>query len=666
MSNANYDFSLETIASPATPPAGLALSANSLMSGQIVEGGFRSVGSTNNKAVWEHDNTFTGDAVKVETAKGEGAIVANGSYRYAGPSITDTNGVTICSGHYKTAAAVVGIVAFKMGTNGTTLTESISIAPTNTSGDKPSFSTAWGDTDSKMTLYHDRVNGFVYPFMDGKVIPKIWTTATGTASAFKYGVQSGYSDGLEIKSLDITENLSLNDIPLHVDMTTYYGSSSVAGGAFFNSFANRGHYIAARIRGVPVDRIYSKGNMLACRLPNVVEMLDCPVGYDPGQNNFLNTDIYFYTPNEVAHIPALGRTLTFLPTGYAIRSTSQATWASNNLLFNQRYNAILGKDVTTFSKIFSQTSLGMSVNQTTGAITSSTNTTAALYVWDPVDKRTREFTLEFSGGALTTVTMNNSRFMAVFDADPKTWVESEAKVISLPPSEVWNLICPTAEVAIRDNLGGEWSAFTPSTDMDGLSIEDGYSVKLRMKSSQISDGERLATLQVTNGVGSTDYTWRLRTRIDQTLYYPDNADSGALQIIKQINEDNGLTLDETMVTVGVPSTYSGFEPGNTQVTISGVPEFGVHGSIDVIYSRLSLTRFTTSGANLVVDVVTNATWTQVVEAINVQYGINLTTDDYEDFPEYTPIASGSTLATLTIKSTSLKYVGSPALAIQVV
>ena len=132
-------------------------------------------------------------------------------------------------------------------------------------------------------------------------------------------------------------------------------------------------------------------------------------------------------------------------------------------------------------------------------------------------------------------------------------------------------------------------------------------------------------------------------------------------VVDLINHDNPLaSLTSEMITLGLPTTTasSEAEERNTEVTVTGVQERGVVGSVTTYYSRLNLAAFITEpGFHVPLEAMVNIA--DLVEQLNIELGINITAADFIDEPLPTFAGTpGETIAvTIKFNADSLVWVG---------
>lgn len=135
-------------------------------------------------------------------------------------------------------------------------------------------------------------------------------------------------------------------------------------------------------------------------------------------------------------------------------------------------------------------------------------------------------------------------------------------------------------------------------------------------------------------------------------------------IVDLINHDNGTALTTDLLAFGLPSVLA-VGPHNTKVTTTAKPGSVYVGSVDISYNRVDLA--TIPGARSVVFPQTPALKiSDIVEALNTRYQLNLTPVDYvdADLPVFTDTVPHSELPfTLQAGVDSLIFIGSVVLRI---
>lgn len=132
-------------------------------------------------------------------------------------------------------------------------------------------------------------------------------------------------------------------------------------------------------------------------------------------------------------------------------------------------------------------------------------------------------------------------------------------------------------------------------------------------------------------------------------------------ILDLINEANaGLNLLETQVEFGVPAVETGSR--NTSLELTAVVGGPYLGARAVYYDRLDLAAVIATGpAGRFAKTGAITTIAHVVAAINSEYAINLTEDDFEitdTFPEFENVPNEEHSITITAKPGSLVFIGS--------
>jgi len=659
-----------SVANPATPPAGLSLSGNSLNNGQITSKGLRRASGGNpNCALWVEDNVYTGDIVRIEVTLNNVAPDTYSAYTVPGPAVIDTNGVAYTGGNLVASNAVY-FFGKSLSAAGTGLGNTRGGPVANTD-----YRAALLDpitVGTKIVLYHNRVTGRIFCFWNDKnLLGSYWGTVTGVGSAFKYGVCVGSPNGHEISSLVITdENVS---IPLGIWVNTT-DTNRVA----YATTKPTKKVLGYRYTGIPFDAYWRDGALYVSKI-SAIDLSDNLNAISPALANGIleahTADGIIKTPVQTLSSQPIrwsgaGAVGVFNPDDTLNVNLAAGSGGNLSVGIGSFYNTQIGRAIPGGSAIAYQAPTGVTLNATTGLFEGlSSPASLGVIIWDFTDKRIRYFTASVnSDGTINSLTRNQDKFLTSYDVDLNSTAESEAvKVIDLLPNigaDTASLISIDAEINVYN--GSTWSGYQTKTSGTELTVTSAYQIKLRHKTSQLSDSPRKSTLVMSlNGV---DYnkTWTSRTKRDLTRPNPLVTDNVKQFIIGRVAEANN-TLVAPQLDISAPSSYSGMEAPNTTVTVSGTTHSGLTGTVDVHYTRYDIAKLKNYNGRLDVSVGASKTWAEVMAAISTQYGLNLTTDDYTDNPSYTPLASGtSTSETLTIKSGSLGYIGSITLEITVV
>lgn len=141
----------------------------------------------------------------------------------------------------------------------------------------------------------------------------------------------------------------------------------------------------------------------------------------------------------------------------------------------------------------------------------------------------------------------------------------------------------------------------------------------------------------------------LRTITDFTML-PDDI------ITAMINSDNGTSIVNGTLAYDNPVTVVAGNPFYTELDVYGAPGSGFNGSVKIHYKRLPLT-YKIHG-DLLFDVGTSRYMRDLIPAINLRYGINLTPNDYIDVEVAQPGYLENIPLTLTAAPSSLVFIGS--------
>lgn len=134
-------------------------------------------------------------------------------------------------------------------------------------------------------------------------------------------------------------------------------------------------------------------------------------------------------------------------------------------------------------------------------------------------------------------------------------------------------------------------------------------------------------------------------------------------IVDLINNDNGTTLAANILSFSSPTATVSGSTRNTSVTISGTPTSGYVNNVDMQYDRINLAVISNYFSSTV-NVTSPTHVSDLIPAINAQFKVNLTTDDYVNDVLGNPDSNGQIQVTIQAASQSLVYYGSLALTVQ--
>lgn len=129
-------------------------------------------------------------------------------------------------------------------------------------------------------------------------------------------------------------------------------------------------------------------------------------------------------------------------------------------------------------------------------------------------------------------------------------------------------------------------------------------------------------------------------------------------IVDLINLDNGTTLTADSLLLGTPVPSNNIRY-NTSLVLTATSTLKAQGSVTIKYNRKNLQDFTIAPNNLKFELGSATTISDLVDAINAEYSINLTSDDYVDADLPTLVELGhyeEKTFTLSAKPISLIYV----------
>ncbi len=648
-----YDFSLETIADPATPPAGLHSWNKTTGVGKIVDAGFARSTSNSNVAVWISSAfTPTDNFVKVEIvlgSNGVGGVSSSGGgiIVTADDSGSDDDGLGF----------FVGVTNHKeVSYNGTagSLVGSLAIAKNNLINDV-------------ITLIVDRVNHKGYPFRNGNAIFKPVTLASNLV---KYGVANNVTS--IFKSLKIED--AGNTIPDYVggvNNITPTGSASTF--LQLNAISDLKYYgfkpKFARLNGLPVSIDIVSGDSLTVEVIPLNKLIG-----NVFPNFYLNANT-----NRVADL-----TFSDFTTSVNVEAIIQSSWVNLTTSSSTTGTLTDPSNINHYYDINGSTT-GMPLGsliingtlQTTTTNTLSISTNGALtligldnnigtldkdiYIKDGTDGILRKFVGTFDkanspfGGMINLVHVPY-HFVNAFEVDLDIFVTSNE--VSITGANGLDFYVE-GNGLLSYNTGTEWTDYVESSVGSPITVTSSLNpvpFKIQAKSSGLSDKERLFALKE-DSVLNINYPWSIFTKIDTTVFVPDLQDDPEAIVIGLINHDNGTTFAVDDVDVIDVGNYTGVQSGDTGATLVAEANSGYNGSIDITYNRIDIDSFFNTPDSIEVSVAEFGTWVDVIAAVNSTVGINLTTDDYEDEPSF-PGVEDDMSWTLTIKSTSLVYKGS--------
>lgn len=128
-------------------------------------------------------------------------------------------------------------------------------------------------------------------------------------------------------------------------------------------------------------------------------------------------------------------------------------------------------------------------------------------------------------------------------------------------------------------------------------------------------------------------------------------------LVDLINEDNGTSVDGSLLVFSNPAEYVGEK--NTTITVTGAAESGYSGSVDFFYNRVPVEGFVgTVELSFFTDGM--STVAELIESVNATLNINLTVDDFVDgpLPEFGSVPNQSLPLNIQTASNSLVYYSS--------
>lgn len=137
-------------------------------------------------------------------------------------------------------------------------------------------------------------------------------------------------------------------------------------------------------------------------------------------------------------------------------------------------------------------------------------------------------------------------------------------------------------------------------------------------------------------------------------------------VLDLINADNGSSLTDVLVSLGLPTVATGETPlRNTELTVFAEAGSGYSGSQVMQYDRLAVSGFPGASA-LTLPVGDAVNYSDLIPEINVALGINLTADDYIDgaIGAWAGTANETKSITITMNPDSLVFLGSLVLTLE--
>lgn len=653
MSSQTFNFAAMGIADPASPPAGLRSWSKNVAVGKIIEEGLQKSTTVAGIPAWIIDGFVpTDNVIKLTFVHGTtptGTITNTGCGFFlakseTAPSPNDDDAYYVFAG-----------------------TQNTKIVPINgAAGSSYIFPTKTNAIPDVFELYIDRTLGEARLFKNGKSVLR---PLSGLVDYTVYGVAVNNST---IASFSIAD--AGNTLPPYIgrddsagfnlgnSLLTYYSG-------FNPKFARLAGFpvkLTEKANGqmkstlVPLDKI--KGNVFTLEYAGAgianttIEysnftasvQAEMPARAAGGVNIILSTDgtPYLSDPTNMNYYYTINGSTTGIPIG--------------SYIFSDEVNPL---NTTQASLLFN------SIGFVTCSESGSGTVYRRVYIRDATDGILRVFRARFNlpTQALVSLTYDPTYFVSAFEQPLDTWVESNVINIDLGSSTIngseW-VISGNAEISWDTGSGwSPWTAFDGSNTILMESSLEPLPVKLRGKSSILPDTERVFSISEQALTGD-EFFWSVFTEIDTSVFQPDLQEDPEQTIISLVNYENDTQFTLASVDVSSPTTYSGVIGANTQVTVSAKPNKGFTGQVDFIYSRIDFGMFKNSANKVPVTVPYEATWAQVIAAVNTTYGTNLTSDDYVDEPSWVP-PTVNLEWTLTIKSTSLVFIGSAVLAITV-
>ncbi len=132
---------------------------------------------------------------------------------------------------------------------------------------------------------------------------------------------------------------------------------------------------------------------------------------------------------------------------------------------------------------------------------------------------------------------------------------------------------------------------------------------------------------------------------------------GSVAVIDLINRDNDTNFKEGDWVFSNPVVTTAHQR-NTKVVITATPAIGEEGFRTIYYNRIDITEFITRlwGAEIPrVDIFNLSQLHEIIDTLNWEYSLSLTTDDFDDV--VLDKENATQLVNLNIKSGSLVYLG---------
>ena len=651
MSSQTFNFAAMGIADPANPPAGLRNWSKTAGVGKIVEEGLQLSATGSGNPAWIVDGFIpTDNVIKLTFKPGLAPVGAIGSTGLGFIIAKNENAVSPADDDAYTFIAGASNVK-RISVNGSPGANAIFTIKTNLVTDI-------------FELYIDRTAGVALFFKNGRSVMK---AVTGLADYTNYGVSLNASAieyfSIEDAGATLPPYIGRDNVTifyLHTSSVGYYSGfkpkfGRLAGFPLRLSDFNNGQM---KIDPTPLNKIIGNvftlpygTNGLAAGYLSFSDFTDTvesemAIRGAGNYNLFLSTDgsANLSNVNNINHYYTINGSTTGLPLG--------------SYLFSDELNPVIS---TSASLIFSANGGVICADGGSGTVQ------RRIFIRDGSDGILRMFTgtFDLTTTLLTNMVYNPNYLICKFEQPLDTWVESNVFTIDGIVGTGAELFTVGGAQISYDTGSGwtEWALYTEADPLDPVSSLEPTPFKLRGKSSILPDTERQFLLKELTAVG-VDLTWSVFTEIDTSVFLLDLLDDPEQTIIDLVNHENGTTFTSASVDVGDPSTYAGEIGGNSQVTVSAKPNKGFIGEIDFVYSRIDFSVFNNPSDKIAVTVPYEASWVDVIAAVNLACGVNLTTNDYEDEPTW--VAPTTDLEwTLTIKSTSLVFFGSAVIDITV-